>query len=59
MDEICGLKFQYSYAKRFILEIPPCPHHFIFITEFLLLIKTPPFYEANSFNRKWFAHGGI
>jgi hypothetical protein len=41
------------------LEIPPCTHHVIFITEFVLLIKTPPFYEVNSFNRKWLAHGGI
>ena len=30
-----------------------------FITEFVLLIKTPPFYEVNLFNRIWFAHGGI
>ena len=22
-------------------------------------IKTPPFYEVNSFNRKWLEHGGI
>ena len=29
----------------------------IFITVFLT--KTPPFYEVNSFNRKWWAHGGI
>ena len=33
----------------------PC----IFITEFMLLIKTPPFYEVNSFNVKYLAHGGI
>ena len=29
------------------------------ITEFLLLIKIPPFNEVNSFNRKWQAHGEI
>jgi hypothetical protein len=40
------------------LEIPPCAHHVIFITEFVHLIKTPPFYEVNSFNRKCLAHGG-
>jgi hypothetical protein len=59
MDEICGLKFQLSYATRIFLEIPPCAHHVIFITEFVLLIKILPFYEVNSFNRKWQAHGGF
>jgi hypothetical protein len=24
-----------------------------------LLIKTPPFYEVNSFDRKWLSHEGI
>ena len=38
-----------------IFEIPPCAHHVIFITEFILLIKTPLFYEVISFNRKWLA----
>ena len=60
MDEVCGLKFHLSYVdiqQDFFLEIPPCAHHVIFITEFVLLMKTPPFYEANSFNRKWQAHG--
>ena len=47
------------YATRNFLEIPPCTHHEIFIAEFALLIKTPPFYEVNSFNRKQLAHGGI
>jgi hypothetical protein len=47
------------YATRIVLEIPPCAHHVIFITEFVFLIKTPPFYEVNPFNRKWLAHGGI
>ena len=47
------------YATRFFLEIPPCAHDVIFITEFVLLIKIPPFDEVNSFNRKWQAHGGI
>ena len=50
MDEICGLKFHLSYVdmpQDFFLEIPPCAHHVIFITDFVLLIKTPPFYEVN------------
>ena len=38
---------------------PPCAHHVIFITEFVLLTNTPPFHEVNSFNRKWLANGGI
>jgi hypothetical protein len=41
------------------LDIPPCANHVIFITEFVFLIKTPPFYEVNSFNRKYLARGGI
>ena len=42
-----------SGLEKNILEIPPFVHHVIFITEFVLLNKTPPFYEVNSFNRKW------
>ena len=60
MDEICGLKFHLSYVdmpQEFFLEIPPWAHHIIFIIEFVLLIKTSLFYEVNSFNRKWLAHG--
>ena len=38
-------------------DIVSCAHHVIFITEFILLTKNPPFYEVNSFNRKWWAHG--
>ena len=48
-----------SGLEKNILEIPPFVHHVIFITEFVLLIKTPHFYEANSFDRKWLEHGGI
>ena len=62
MKEICGLKFHLSNVDmppHFFPEIPPCAHHVIFITEFVLLIKTPPFNEVNSFNRKWLAHEGI
>ena len=39
-------------SRKNIFEIPPCTHHVIFITEFVLLTKNP-FYEVNSFNRKW------
>jgi hypothetical protein len=35
--------------RKNVFEIPPCTHHVIFITEFVLLIKTPLFYEVNSF----------
>jgi hypothetical protein len=38
-----------KWSRRNIFEIPPCTHHVIFITEFVLLIKIPPFYEVNSF----------
>ena len=54
MDKICGLKFQLAYVDMpQELEIPPCTYHVIFITEFVLLIKIPPFYEVNSFNPIW------
>ena len=62
MEEICGLKLHFSYLdmpQDFFWELPPCANHVIFITEFVLLTKTPPFYEGNSFNRKRLAHGGI
>ena len=52
MKEIGGLKFHLSYVDnvtRIFLENPPCADHVIFITEFALFIKTPPFYEVNSF----------
>jgi hypothetical protein len=60
MDEICGLKIHLSYVDMpqdfFGNSSMPTPCLF---TEFELLIRTPPFYEVNSFNRKWLAHGGI
>ena len=63
MRHIFGLKMGKNddenwYRKKYF-EIPPCAHQVIFITEFVLLIKTPLFYEVNSFNRKWLAHEGI
>ena len=50
---ISGLKTMVKSGLEFFFEIPPCDHHVIFITKFVLLTKTPPFYEVNSFNRKW------
>ena len=58
---VCPVKFQHfwpkndgeKWSRKNIFEIPPYAHHVIFITEFVLLTKTPPFYEVNSFNRKW------
>ena len=47
------------YATRILLEIPPCAHHVIFVTEFVLLIKITLFYQVNSFNRKQPVDGGI
>ena len=40
-----------KWSRKNIFEIPPCAHHVIFITEFVLLIKTPPFYNVKSYNR--------
>ena len=64
---VCPVKIEYadenmmvkSGLEKIFFEIPPCAHQVIFIIEFVLLIKSPLFYEVNSFNRKWFAHGGI
>ena len=50
MNEICGLKFHLLYVdmpQDFFLEISPCANRVIFVTEFELLTKTPPFYEVN------------
>ena len=32
-----------SGLEKIFFKNPPCDHHVIFITEFVLLIKTPPF----------------
>ena len=53
-----------KWSIKNIFEIPPCAHHVIFITEFVLLIKIPPFYEVNSLEngkpreefQKYFSH---
>ena len=45
---ISGLKMMVKSGlqKLFLKFDPPCAHHVIFITEFVLLIKTPLFYEV-------------
>ena len=48
-----------KWSRKNVFEIPQCAQQVIFITEFALLIKTPLFYEVNSFNRKWLAHERI
>jgi hypothetical protein len=48
-----------SLTLNYLPYPTPFAHYVIFVTEFVLLIKTPPFYEVNSFNKKWHAHGGI
>ena len=41
------------WPRKNIFGIPLYPYRVIFITEFVLLIKIPPFYGVNLFNRKW------
>jgi hypothetical protein len=48
-----------KWSRKNIFQIRPCAYRVIFITEFVLLIKITPFYEVNTFNRKWLEHGGI
>ena len=36
-----------SGLEKNIFKIPPCTQHVIFIIEFVLLTKAPPFYEVN------------
>ena len=38
-----------KWYRKNIFGIPPCAHHVILITEFVLLTKTAPFYEVNSY----------
>ena len=59
MGEILAKNDDKKWSGKNIFEILPCAYRDIFITEFVLLIKISPFYEGNSFNRKWKAHGGI
>ena len=39
------------YTTKNIFEIPPCANNVIFITEFVILVQNPLFYEVN--NRVW------
>ena len=63
MGEICGLKFHFLYVHTYItkkiIEIPPCGKKVIFVTEFVILCKSPPFYEVKLIRRKWLPHEGI
>ena len=38
---------------NFFIEIPSCGKKFIFVTEFVILDKNPPFYEVNKWVQKW------
>jgi hypothetical protein len=49
----------YTYITTIFIEIHPCAKEVNIINEFVLLIKTPPFYEVYSFNRRWLVHGGL
>ena len=39
MGEILAKNDDENWSRKNIFEIPPCAHHVIFITEFVLLIK--------------------
>jgi hypothetical protein len=41
------------------MELYPCAKEVIFITEFALLCRNPPYYEVKKIFQKGFAHGGI
>ena len=45
--------------SRILFEILPCGKEFIFVTQFVILSKSPPFYEVKWIRRKWLSHGGI
>ena len=55
MEYILWVKFQHfwpkndgeEWSRKNYFEIPSCGKMVIFITEFVLLTKTPPFYEIN------------
>jgi hypothetical protein len=40
-------------------EIPPWGKGVIFVTEFVILSKNPPFYDVRLIRRKWLSHEGI
>ena len=49
-----------AYTTKIFFEIPPCAKIVIFVTEFVILYKRPPFYEGKWIIRKWLlSHGGI
>ena len=60
MGEIFGLKFHlssvhtYVHTQQFLfIEIPSCRNKVIFVTEFVILGKNPPFYIVNEWIQKW------
>ena len=55
MGEIFGLKFYLiicTYNTENFIEIPPCAKKVIFITEFAIWCKNPPFYEVKKIFQK-------
>ena len=55
MGEIFGLKFHFSCVhtpQMFFIEIPSCGNKVIFVTEFVILCKNPPFYDVNEWVQK-------
>ena len=61
MSEIFGLKFHLSCVHTvnrtyttFFIEISWCGNQGIFVTEFFILGKNPPFNAVNEWVQKWF-----
>ena len=48
-----------KYGKKNISDFPPCGKRVIFVTEFVIFCKTPPFCEVKWIRRKWLPHWGI
>ena len=51
MDEIVGLKVSFiicTPTTNFFFEIPPCPKHEIFISEFENFDKNPSLYDIKN-----------
>jgi hypothetical protein len=50
MGEIFGLNFHLSYLhtpQTFFFEILPWAMKVIFVTDFVIFVKNPPFFEVN------------
>ena len=48
-----------TFITKPFIKIPPWANKVICINEFVILCKSPPFYEVKWMKRKWLAHGGI